>query len=218
LANFDREQLRAILTSAGIDASKKNIRELDLRLSLQQCLYWAWQEESVSYLGPSKELLRLRDALIKWMALCFTDHFLGVEDARSLIGAPASPRHRAAIIRRNASRYRHELRLVIDEDEDEKKHDEKCQAIIWLINAASEAVGLLKAERSQNTRRRIPVETILFRGLYEDYCCLSGRQTLSDTAPSIRFVKECVELIAPEIIVPAQLRQRIEYALRHLQN
>jgi hypothetical protein len=154
------------------------------------------------------------------MALCFTDHFLGVEDARSLIGAPASPRHRAAIIRRNASRYRHELRLVIDEDdeEDETKHDEKHQAIIWLINAARKAVDLLEAERSQNTRRRTPVETILFRQLYEDYCYLSGRQTLSDTAPSIRFVKECVELIAPEIIVPAQLRQRIEYALRHLQN
>lgn len=62
MANFDREQLRAILTSAGIDASKKNIRELDLRLSLRQCLYWAWNEETVSYLGPSKELLRLRDA------------------------------------------------------------------------------------------------------------------------------------------------------------
>jgi hypothetical protein len=216
LANFDREQLRAILTSAGIDASKKNIRELDLRLSSRQCLYWAWKEETVSYLGPSKELLRLRDALMKWMVLCFKDHFLGVEDARSSIGAPASPRHRAAIIRRNASRYRHELRLVIDEDEDETKHDEKCQAIIWLINAACEAVSLLEAERSQ--RRRAPVETILFWRLYEDYCYLSGDQTLSDTAPSIRFVKECVELIAPEIIVPAQLRQRIEYAPRHLQN
>lgn len=155
---------------------------------------------------------------MKWIVLCFKDYFLGVEDAHSSIGAPASPRYRAAIIRRNASRYRHELRLVIDEDEDETKHHEKSQAIIWLINAACKAVGLLEAERSQNTRRRAPVETILFRQLYEDYCYLSGRQTLSDTAPSIRFVKECVELIAPEIIVPAQLRQRIEYALRHLQN
>jgi hypothetical protein len=244
VANFDRERLRAILNSAGIDASKKNIRELDLRLGLRQGLYWAWQELPLRELGPSKELLAVRDALMRWaVVLCFKDYLLEdisswlpedvssslpedissslLKAASSFIGTSASGRHRAAEIRRSALRYRYERNLVIGEfeDEDDTKLAEKWEAVVWLINATCKAVDRLETEKSQETRRRRPpAETMLFYRLYGDYCALSGRQALSGAAPTIRFVKECAKLIAPEIIIPAQLRQRIEYGLRIMSN
>ena len=236
MAHFDRERLRAILNSAGIDASKKNINELDRRLRLEQLLYCASQEFPLRELGPSKELLAVRDALMQWaVVLCFKDYLLEdisswlpedissslLKAASSFNGTSASDRHRAAEIRRSALRYRYERSLVIGEfeDEDDTKLAEKWEAVVWLINATCKAVARLEAEKSQDTRRRRPpAETMLFCRLYGNYCALSDRQALSDAAPSIRFVKECVKLIAPEIIIPAQLRQRIEYGLRISRN
>src|SRR4029077_6763506 len=133
VANFDCERLAAILNSVGIDASKKNINELDRRLRLQQLLCCASQELPLRELGPSKELLAVRDALMQWaVVLCFRDYLLEdisswlPEDVRSSlpqdvsssllkaasssIGTSASSRHRAAEIRRSALRYRYERR------------------------------------------------------------------------------------------------------------
>lgn len=231
MAHFDRERLRTILNSAGIDATKKNINELDRRLRLEQLLYCVSQEAPLRELGPSKELLAVRDALMQWVVKCWADYLLEdissslpedissslLKAASSFHGTSASDRHRAAETRRSALRYRYECAVVISEfeDEDDTKLAEKWEAVIWLINATGKAVAELEANKSQDTRRRRrPAETMLFYRLYGNYCALSDRQALSDAAPSIRFVKECVKLIAPEIIIPAQLRQRIEYGLR----
>jgi hypothetical protein len=210
MANFDREQLRKILTSARIDTSEKNIKELDVRLKSHQIGYWA--EKKTIDAGPSKELLGLHGALKKWLELCF------------------------GVVRRNRNEddpnpYVDELLLVIDKDgklirvslksgvmeiglvSPDEVDDEiykKFEAIIWLLRATKEAADLLEAERPHT--RRSGAETHLFRRLHEDYCELSGRQTLSERGPPIRFVKECAELIVPGVVVPEGLRQRLEYA------
>jgi hypothetical protein len=108
--------------------------------------------------------------------------------------------------------YVDELLLVVDKDgNDDEKQFGKFEEIIWLLKATNEAADLLEADRPH--ARRSGAETYLFRRLYEDYCELSGRRTLSEKGPPIRFVKECAEMIVPGIVVPKGLRQRLEYAI-----
>ena len=184
-ADFDRKQLGAILTSAGIDASEENINELNIRMKLRGIIHWAKEKTIIA--GPSKELLGLHNALGKWLERCFGGN-----------GGEPNP-------------YVDELLSVLDKDgNDGEKQFEKFESIIWLLKATKEAADLLEAERPHT--RRSGAETYLFRRLHEDYCELSGRQTLSEKGPPFRFVKECAEMIVPGIVVPEGLRQRLEYA------
>jgi hypothetical protein len=228
MANFDRERLSAILTSARIDASKKNIKELDVRLKLRQLEYWVQKKTIVA--GPSKELLGLHNALGKWLELCIfrskeAEPNPYVDELLLVIGANDQPLPPLTVAKGSVG---HKLAKAITAlaggqmtalDELRKLGEaiykpnemecEKFEAIIWLFKATKEAADLLEADRPHT--RRAGAETNLFRELYEDYCGLSGRQKLSDTGPPIRFVKECAEIIVPGIVVPDGLRQRLEH-------
>jgi hypothetical protein len=233
MANFDRERLSAILTSARIDASKKNIKELDVRLKLRQMVYWAQKKTIVA--GPSKELLGLHNALGKWLERCivrsnedepnpYIDELLLVIDKDAndqplppLTVAKGSVGHKLAKAITALAGGQAAAMTALDELRklteaiympDEIQY-ENFEAIIWLLKATKKAADLLEAERPHT--RRSGAETYLFRQLYEDYCGLSGRRKLSDTGPPIRFVKECAEIIVPGIVVPDRLRQRLEH-------
>jgi hypothetical protein len=233
MANFDRERLSAILTSARIEASKKNIKELDFRLKLREMVYWAQKKTIVA--GPSKELLDLHIALGKWLERCivrsnenepnpYVDELLlviGKDDndqpLSPLTVAKGSVEHKLAKAITMLARGQAAAMTALDElrklgEAIYKPNDEiQCknfETIIWLFKATKKAADLLEAYRPHT--RRAGAETYLFRRLYDDYCGLSGRQKLSNTGPPIRFVKECAEIIVPGIVVPDGLRQRLE--------
>ena len=164
MANFDRERLRAVLTSAKIDATEKNIEELDCRLQTRKLEYWIQKKEIIGVAGPSKELLDLRDALKKWIHLC-------IGEVRSEF---------PLVLGKN--------------DSDDTQYKENFGAIIGFWKSTIEATNLLDAKRSSASRHRPEVETDLFRQLYEDYCALSRQRGLSKNGPSIRFIKGCAKI------------------------
>jgi hypothetical protein len=188
--HFDRERLAAVLASAKIDATKKNIMELDLRLTIRQLVYWIGQKQIIGTTGPSKELLDLHDALRRWLATCFRD--LRNHDP-------------------NPSTY--ELEVVIDEYCDEAQHDANFEKILWFFSSITETIELLEADKPHRSRHPKAKETYLFLRLYDDYRYLSGKQTLSPAGPQIRFITECTKIIDQKIIVPARLERRIEEAI-----
>jgi hypothetical protein len=189
---FDPEQLVAVLRSARISASKKNVEDLDWRLTMRQTIYWIKQKEIIGVTGPSKELLDLHGALKRWLDLCFRDFRANPDDS-------------------NISTY--ELRVVVDEYEDDAEYEKKLrEKILWMLTATKEAITLLDENKPLRPRHAKANSSYLFLQLYDDFCALSGKSTLSRAGPSIRFVTDCAKIIDPKIVVPLGLMQRIQSA------
>jgi hypothetical protein len=100
---------------------------------------------------------------------------------------------------------------VIGENLDDEKYEAKFKSIIWLFDSIAKTVAWLEKEKPKRPVHPKEIETYLLRGLYDDYCELSGNKTLSDAGPPIRFVRDCAKLIDPKMAVPKRLRQRLSY-------
>jgi hypothetical protein len=189
VANFDRDQLAAILSSARIEPRNKTINKLDSLLTFRQIGYWISRNEIIGKKGPSPELLNLHKSLKDWIALVLRDLKNKNDPFPSL----------------------YELPIVIDEYDDNDKYNMRFDSIMWLFNTTNKAIGLLEREKPNRPIHPKEAETYLFRRLYDDYCDLKGDKTISDTGPQIRFVTGCAKMIDPNIIVPKRLRQRLSY-------
>jgi hypothetical protein len=112
-----------VLLSARIDASKKNLNQLDAKLNTQTLVHQAKKKIVMVYARPSKELLGVHRALRKWLDL---NLLRDKEDDPFL--------------------YDYELTVVTGGDEMKKR------AILWLFGATALAIKDIEEARPRKRK------------------------------------------------------------------